>query len=404
MSIADLPISDMQKTYRQFLRYAGCLQGDEAFTGPKRAEIHLTNKCNLDCIACWTFSPLLRGTNQLPQVEIAWNKAERLIRDLAKGGCEEVLFVGGGEPMVHPNIMEALELVKSLGMSAFVTTNMTPVTPKRVQQLVEMGVDRVYVSLWAASPEVYDITHPNVSGEEFRKIDSILREFDRIKSERGKLKPEVIIHNVIFNRNYHEVGAMIDYAIARNVQAVQFTLAYTLPGRTDVLLMGEEQRGEVIRQLDAIPKEIYAKAGIHGAGSFLWEIDIFRSRVAGDRTVEGRYDTPLLDSLPCRIGWFFTVIRANGDVIPCCKGQLKPMGNINNESFQEIWNNSKYNTFRNKGKNLPKSDPYFAEIDCLKMCDNVGQLRTIDHHMTKLRPMETPTEMAMPIIRRLKSG
>ena len=391
----------MQNAYRQFLRYSGCVQGDEAFTGPKRAEIYLTNKCNLDCIACWTFSPLLRGTNQLPQVEIPWEKAEQLIRDLAKGGCEEVLFVGGGEPMIYPKIMEALELVKELGMSAFVTTNMTPVTPKRVRRMVEIGVDRLYLSLWAATPEVYDVTHPNVTGEEFKKIDSILREFDRVKRETGKTKPEIIIHNVIFNQNFHEVRAMVDYALDTNVAAVQFTLSYTLSDRTDVLLMTEEQRGEVLQQLDSIPREVYEKEGLHGPGSFLWEVDIFRSRVEGEQATEGRFDTPLLDSMPCLIGWFFTVIRANGDVIPCCKGQNKPMGNIHTETFEEIWYNSKYNVFREKGKNIPKSDPYFADIDCHKMCDNVGQLRTIDQYMTKLRPIETPTALAIPVIRKM---
>lgn len=391
----------MKQPLRQFLRYAGCLDGVRAFTGPKRAEIYLTNKCNLDCIACWTFSPLLRGTNQLPQVEIPWDKAELLIRDLAKGGCEEVLFVGGGEPMIYPKIMEALELVKELGMSAFVTTNMTPVTPKRVRRMVEIGVDRLYVSLWAASPESYDVTHPNVTGEEFLKIDAILREFARVKRETGKRHPEIIIHNVIFNQNHHEVRAMVDYALEVEANAVQFTVSYTLPDRTDVLLMNEAERSSVLGQIDSIPPEILSREGIHGPGTFLWELDIFRARVEGEEATEGRFDTPLLDSMPCMIGWFFTVIRANGDVIPCCKGQNKPMGNIHSETFEEIWYNGKYDLFREKAKDLPKSDPYFADIDCHKMCDNVGQLRTIDRYMTKLRPLEGPTALTLPVIRRL---
>ena len=52
----------MRRLFRKFLRYAGCVESREAYTGPQRAEIYLTNKCNLDCIACWTFSPLLAGT------------------------------------------------------------------------------------------------------------------------------------------------------------------------------------------------------------------------------------------------------------------------------------------------------------------------------------------------------
>ena len=36
---------------------------------------------------------------------------------------------------------------------------------------------------------------------------------------------------------------------------------------------------KVLDQLDGIPEDIRAKAGIHGPGSFLWEIDLFRGRI-----------------------------------------------------------------------------------------------------------------------------
>ena len=395
-------MATLRRPLRQFLRYAGTVSGNEAFTGPHRAEIYLTNKCNLDCIACWTFSPLLKGTNGLAPVEIEWPKAQALIEDLAREGCEEILFVGGGEPMIYPKIMEALELVKSLGMSCFVTTNMTPVTGKRAQRMVEIGVDRLYVSLWAATPHTYDITHPNAGEKEWRHIDKILREFRDLKARTGKPGPKIVIHNVIFNLNYHEVRAMVDYALETGVDAVQFTVAYTLPDRTDALLMDKAMREEVLKQLDSIPQETHTKEGIHGPGTFLWEVDIFRSRVEEKTASEGNYDGSLLDNLPCQIGWFFTAIRANGDVIPCCKGQERPMGNIYKNSFNEIWYDHLYNEFRDKAKHLPKSDPYFEIIGCTKMCDNIGQLRTIEGYMKKLRPIEFPTAISIPLIRRAK--
>lgn len=392
----------MRKLFRRFLRYAGCVESHEAYTGPQRAEIYLTNKCNLDCIACWTFSPLLKGTNQLPPIEIEWEKAEELIRDLAAGGCEEVLFVGGGEPMIYPKIMEALELVKSLEMACFVTTNLTPVTSRRARKMVELGVDRLYVSLWAATPETYDATHPNVSGKEFTKIESILREFRNLKNASGTRKPEIIIHNVVFNLNYREVRAMVDFALETGVDAVQFTMAYTLPDRTDALLMDEAMHAEVLKQLDGIPEETRAKSGIHGPGTFLWEIDLFRGRLESTSAAEGHYDGSILKTLPCQIGWFFTIVRANGDVAPCCKGQNRPMGNINETSFREIWDSPVYEEFRHKAKVLPKDDPYFEPIGCYKMCDNIGQLVTIERHMQRLRPAEKLVPILLPGLRKLK--
>jgi MoaA/NifB/PqqE/SkfB family radical SAM enzyme len=390
----------MKRVWRQFLRYAGCVDGTSTFMGPRRAEIYLTNKCNLDCIACWTFSPLLKGTNALLPVEIDWPAARQLIEDLAEGGCEEVLFVGGGEPMIYPKIMEALELVKSRGMACYVTTNMTPVTSKRARKMMEIGIDRIYASLWAANRKTYAATHPNASEKDFDQIDERLRELNQLKLTSGREVPRVIIHNVIFNTNCHEVGEMVDYALEVGADAVQFTVAYTLPDRTDVLLMNEEEIQDVLRQLDGIQSEVKAKEGLHGEGTFLWEIDLFRSRLREEKAPKGDYDGSLLDGLPCQIGWFYTIIRADGSVIPCCKGCNRPMGNVNDRPFREIWVSPLYDDFRDKAKRLPKTDPYFEPIGCLKMCDNLGQIRTIEDRMEKVRPLEPATRLALPLIRR----
>ena len=42
-------------------------------------------------------------------------------------------------------------------------------------------------------------------------------------------------------------------------------------------------------------------------------------------------------------------IRANGEVVPCCYDLTTElsMGNITNDSLEDIWNNSKYNKLRN---------------------------------------------------------
>jgi hypothetical protein len=47
------------------------------------------------------------------------------------------------------------------------------------------------------------------------------------------------------------------------------------------------------------------------------------------------------------------------------------MGNINREDFHKVWLNAKYNEFRAKAKYLDKNDPYFSEIGCNKICDNM---------------------------------
>ncbi len=101
-----------------------------------------------------------------------------------------------------------------------------------------------------------------------------------------------------------------------------------------------------------------------GFGSF------FR-RISKDSTKE-RYDNNIIDSMPCYIGWVYARILTNGDVIPCCKAHLFPLGNLYENSFKDIWFSNRYNEFRRKAKKLKKSDPYFKEIKCYNGCDNLG--------------------------------
>ena len=72
------------------------------------------------------------------------------------------------------------------------------------------------------------------------------------------------------------------------------------------------------------------------------------------------------------------------------------MGNINDGSFRTIWNSPVYEEFRYNAKILPKSDPYFAPIGCYKMCDNIGQLATIERNMQRLRPAEKLVPIVLP--------
>jgi radical SAM protein with 4Fe4S-binding SPASM domain len=49
----------------------------------------------------------------------------------------------------------------------------------------------------------------------------------------------------------------------------------------------------------------------------------------------------------CPLPWFHTHIWPNGDVYPCCTWDwTKPLGNINNNSIVEIFNNSEYVSIR----------------------------------------------------------
>jgi len=76
------------------------------------------------------------------------------------------------------------------------------------------------------------------------------------------------------------------------------------------------------------------------------------------------------EKLPCYIAWYHSRIRVNGNVFPCQRCDL-PMGNLDENSFNEIWNGTLYRSFRKKTltrKGLGSMGKY---CDC-RFCCYVG--------------------------------
>ena len=105
---------------------AGILDGQRTFAGPEHVVIDITNRCNYNCVACWTFSPLL-GDKKPPKAwygqELPGRMLRDLLDDLAAMGTKLVRFTGGGEPFLHPQILPLIAHCASVGLRLDITTN-----------------------------------------------------------------------------------------------------------------------------------------------------------------------------------------------------------------------------------------------------------------------------------------
>jgi MoaA/NifB/PqqE/SkfB family radical SAM enzyme len=118
---------------------------------------------------------------------------------------------------------------------------------------------------------------------------------------------------------------------------------------------------------------------LQGFGSF-WR------RVRGGSSSER--DARVVDKVPCSVGYTYARVQATGHVIPCCKAADMPLGNILEQSFEEIWFSDAYDEFRRNAIALPKSDPYFAPMECYKVCDNLGHNMAVDGAIRSLSDEE----------------
>lgn len=372
-----LPYKKVKKCRLQNdLVLAGIQNGRRAFIGPEQVTIDLTNRCNQKCIGCWLYSPFLENKPdaRLLRQELDLVTVKSLINSLADMGVKRVRFTGGGEPFMHPAIMEILAYTKHKGLICSITTSFLLLDKKQIEELISLGIDELAISLWAATEQSYQRMHPLSPGGVFSKIkENIL-----FLTQQKKNKPFVTICNVLCNLNFQEIEQMFDFTLDLGADGVYFTLLDALAG-TDSLLLNQEQREFLLkgaelclRKWEKLDKEKKIK---------LDNFDGFILRLKHGKVGFGEYDLNDINEYPCYAGWIFSRILADGSVAPCCRGVKKVMGNINKEDFYSIWHKQEYNLFRAKARYLDKTDPYFSQIGCLKMCDNLMHNKEINQRI-----------------------
>jgi len=372
---------------RDSLVLKGVLDGKAAFTGPSIVQFDITNKCNNNCICCWNNSPLLgpqdENTRKELSSELPVELVKKTISDLKDMGTKTLFFAGGGEPFFHPGIMDILEFSKACGMKIFMNTNFTLIDEKIAKRLVELKVDHIHVSLLAGSGETYAGIHPNKSEETFERMKDILKYISFLKIEKDQHLhnplPHINLYYVIFNRNYHEIDAMVDLAVDVKADSVEFTPVDVIPGKTECLLMNEAQAAQVAERVRYQFGRLEAYNKNEPIKTYIAQKDSFIKRISSSFAKEGKYEAETITKQPCYVGWAFARISATGDVHPCLKAHKLSVGNIYDEPFAKIWNGPQQQLFRDKTFSLDFNDPYFEKIGndpncpsgCLKACDNL---------------------------------
>lgn len=360
---------------------------ESAFIGPETVHLDITNVCNYNCIACWDRSPLIRDRNDLQHEQyitksLSYEQVTGFIDDIIElGGVRFLKFSGGGEPTMHPRFGDILTYLrmKDRYLEIDINTNFSRIDDKLLQTIVDQKVDLLTVSLWAASSETYVATHPNQKGETFFKIKDNLK---RLKSDPDNRVTRLFLHNVLMRQNYHEVEAMVQFGVEVGADEVHFAMVDAVPGKTESLLLSEEEHKTVQESLARIKPHVdrhnLYRDPNSGKTIQLTNFHEFFVKMSQSDVEQGVYDLSAVNQVPCYIGWMYTRVMADGRVVPCCKGHRLPMGNLNDQRFIEIWNSKRYKIFRKKGLFEEKSSPYFSVMGddgkgrtgCLN-CDNI---------------------------------
>jgi MoaA/NifB/PqqE/SkfB family radical SAM enzyme len=322
--------------------------------------IEPTNRCNLECRTC------MRNVWEEPLGEMASATFVRIVEGIRSFSSPPTVFFGGlGEPLAHPDIVEMVSQVKALGSSVELITNGTLLTKPLSKQLIDAGLDALWVSLDGATPESYADVRLGAALPEVLANLAGLREV-RLAKDLSEffmdhyLTPQLGIVFVAMKRNIADLPAVIHLGNRLGARRFLVTnvLPYTVEMRDEILYSRAFNDGIYMSSYWGSSLEV-PKMDINAMTREAFYQIMLSSHplsIAGTDLGEGNDRCPFIDKGA-------TAIRWDGDVSPCLpllhdhktfmNGYERSLrryavGNVMGQNLYDLWNLPEYLSFRER--------------------------------------------------------
>lgn len=261
--------------------------------------MEITDKCSLQCLHC--------SSNSSPAAkqELKLEEIRRIIDDFKDLGGK-VLEISGGEPLLHKDVCKVIGYGKAKGLQTRLYTNGIYLNDA-FKEFVRIGLDRVLLGLYGASPAVHD----SITGQK----GSFSKTIKAIENLRQK-GIYVGIHFVPTKINYCEIESLAKMAERINVDELAI-LRFVPQGRgaenEGQLLLDDKEESQLLKSLKYLRKRY----------GFL------------------RLGCPMDQSLDCKAGESILTIKPDGFVslCPAFKND-KIVGNARKQGLKQIWEKS----------------------------------------------------------------
>lgn len=260
--------------------------------------IELSSKCDLNCVFCGRASVNQRGLgfmsdktfNNIVNPSNAW-----ILRHLR-------LNVHG-ESLLHPRVVEYVRRSKQYSETVGFSTNGLKLTKDMSKQLLEAGLRTISVSFEGTDKQTYEKLR---RGSNYDTVKRNLLDFIALKNE---LKSTCILSIAIIDtpETHAKLNDFIRYWSFKGVDTVQVL-------------------------------KLHDWGGVHDWG------DASKGLTGSTQEV-------------CFWAWYGLYILYDGTVSPCCVYEPKvgegmvPLGNVNDNTIEEIWNSKAYQWFRHSHAN-----------------------------------------------------
>ncbi len=297
---------------------------------PIHIQFEPTTYCNLNCVSCNRTKYIKEPKHLLP------DRFTYLIEQIRPA---KISLSGTGDSFTSPHLFTIIRLAKGHGCSINTTTNGTLLKQEHCEEVINSGLDLIKISIDAATPETY---RKNRGVDKFLQILDGIRALTEAKKRLGSSTPFIRFNYVVYRENYHEISAVIELAAQLGVKAIYFQpLQLTGIEERQAALVGDltiDKLSQEIAKAITVSQHHRVKTNLQDFSRKLplyWGRYQMRSHAQNTRR-------------KCLLPWFSAYITLEGYMRPCCAclDEETNMGNLFENSLDEIWNGKKYQQLR----------------------------------------------------------
>jgi heme b synthase len=312
---------------------------------PKWIAWEITRRCNLKCVHCRSSSELeIKG-----HPDFSITEAYRVLDDIAEY-AKPVVVLSGGEPLLRKDVFDIARYGNDKGLRMCLATNGTLVSEEICDKIKASGIRIVSMSLDGSTADVHD---------NFRHEAGAFNGTVNAAKLFKKHGIEFIINSSFIKRNQEEIPKV--YKLAKELGATAWYMFMIVPtGRgEDIMaeLISKEDYEKILDWHFEMEKDEHDILVRPTCAPHYYRVVLQKSKEAGARFERRTLKFSTGGAKGCLAGQLICLIDVDGNVLPCSYFP-KPAGNVREQSFKDIWENSElFNDMRDFKKYKGKCGP-----------------------------------------------
>ena len=300
---------DSHKLYYHYDRVCEFLEKGDTY--PIYMEVSPVGSCNHRCVFC------AYDYIGYPNRKLDKNRFFKFIDEISEVGLKSMLYAGEGEPLIHPNIAEFITYTKQKGIDVGLFTN-GELFDKKLNDEVLDSLTFIRFSINAGDEESYNLIHKkNV----FNKVIENVKYCAKLKKDKN-LNVTIGVQFVLLPENINSIKNLI-FLLRDSVDYISIK----------PFVLQNEAQGYRHNGFDIDLKPFFEELESYSTNNcnVIARVNAFENY--GKREYKHCYG--------CN---FITTLNSAGDIASCLPYWDKEefvYGNINKNSFKEIWHSEK---------------------------------------------------------------